>query len=86
MGHHSLPEAREKLADLIDRALAGEEVVILRDGQPVVEIKAVAKPADEGYSAEDMIRWLDEHRVRPAKPITTDAGELLHRMRNEEWR
>lgn len=89
MGHHSLRDAKENLSALIDRALAGEEVVILRDGRPVVAIKAVeaAAPKPEtGWSADEMLAWLDANRIRPAKKLTVDAGELLRQMRDEECR
>lgn len=85
MGHHSLPEAREKLADLIDRALAGEEVVILRDGHPVVEIKAVAPLApSEGPSSEAMLAWLRRRRQGRGSS-GEDATATLRHMRDEEW-
>jgi prevent-host-death family protein len=37
-------QARQELADLIDRAEAGEEVVITRQGRPVA--KLIAAPKD----------------------------------------
>ena len=38
---YSVAEAKNQLPKLIDRALAGEEVVITRRGKPVVELKQV---------------------------------------------
>lgn len=37
-----LDEARERLEELVDRALAGEEVAIVRDGVPLVKLIAVS--------------------------------------------
>ena len=41
-----LSEAAEKLEQLIERALAGEDVVIPRDGEPLVRLAPVAKRAE----------------------------------------
>ena len=42
---HSVAEAKNRLSLLIERALEGEEIVITRDGHPVVLLKPVVKPA-----------------------------------------
>lgn len=36
---YSVAQARNRLADLIDAALAGEDVVVTRNGSPVVRIQ-----------------------------------------------
>jgi len=41
-------EARDRLPELIDRALAGEKVVITRNGRPVVELRPVGVEAGAG--------------------------------------
>lgn len=82
MSQHSITEAREALSDLIDRALAGEGVVITRDGHPVVELRPVQPPA-RPVTAEDM-DWLAERRVG-VPSVREDAGELVRRMRDEGW-
>ena len=45
MPSYSVAEAKNTLPRLIDRAMAGEEVVITRHGKIVVEVKA-KKPID----------------------------------------
>lgn len=81
MGEHSLAEAKNELSDLIDRALRGEEVVITRDGRPVVALRPV-NAAPRPLSDADL-DWLASHRVgRRLSP--EDAGSLLERMR-DEW-
>jgi len=38
---NSVSEARRRLSELIDRARAGEEVVIIRDSRPVAALYAI---------------------------------------------
>ena len=44
MSTHSVAEAKNKLPELIDRALKGEGIVITRHGHPVVELRPVSPP------------------------------------------
>ncbi len=80
MSRHSITEAREQLSDLIDRALMGEPVVILRDGHPVAEIKPVT--ADRRAAREADLAWLDANRVKP-RGEGDDAITVLLKMRDE---
>jgi antitoxin (DNA-binding transcriptional repressor) of toxin-antitoxin stability system len=82
MASHSVAEAKNRLPELIDRALKGEDVVITRHGHPVVEIKAVVPPPRR-ITLED-IAWLDAHKVGRKAP-KEDAGKLASRMRDEDW-
>ncbi|HEY3846732.1 MAG TPA: type II toxin-antitoxin system prevent-host-death family antitoxin [Acetobacteraceae bacterium] len=83
MGTHSVADAKNHLPQLIDRALAGETVVITRHGHPVVELKPVSPPPHRVTQAD--LDWLEAHRVG-----LTGEGEsavtLLQRMRDEDWR
>ena len=81
MGTHSVAEAKNNLSSLIKRALDGEDVVITRHGQPVVELKPLAQSARPMTAAD--IEWLRVHRVRPLR-VTEDAATLVRRMRDEE--
>jgi antitoxin (DNA-binding transcriptional repressor) of toxin-antitoxin stability system len=83
MSNHSVAEAKNHLPELIDRALKGETVVITRHGHPVVELKAVPPPPRRVTQAD--IDWLDRHRI-PTTGIVEDAGALVSRMRDEDWR
>jgi prevent-host-death family protein len=40
MGTYSVAEAKNRLPALIDKAIEGEEVVIIRHGKPVAELHA----------------------------------------------
>jgi prevent-host-death family protein len=82
MSTHSIADAGNNLAELIDRALAGEGVVITRGGRPVVELKPVPQPEPaRRVTAEDM-DWLAANRVGGVVPVE-DAGALLSGMRDE---
>jgi antitoxin (DNA-binding transcriptional repressor) of toxin-antitoxin stability system len=83
MGRHSVAEAKNKLPELIDRALKGEDVVITRHGRPVVEIKAL--PAAPRHITPEDIEWVAARRMK-VRGSKTNAGELLRKMRDEEWR
>ena len=83
MSTHSVAEAKNHLPELIDRVLKGESVVITRHGHPVVELKAVPPPPRRVTQAD--IDWLDMHRVGVTQP-NEDAGALVSRMRDEDWK
>ena len=71
---HSIVEAKNDLSELIDRALAGEGVVITRHGRPVVELRPVAQPARN--LTPDDLDWLAGRRPG-GHPVAEDAGALL---------
>jgi prevent-host-death family protein len=81
MGKHSVAEAKNNLSRLIDQALQGEDVVITRHGQPVVELKPLRHVPGPITQAD--IEWLRSHRVRPLR-VTDDAATLVRKMRDEE--
>ena len=80
MGIHSVAEAKNKLPELIDRALKGEGVVITRHGRPVVELKPIPEPVRPITS--EALDWLAAHRIKRVK-VKEDAGGLVSRMRDE---
>ncbi len=43
----NIAEAKAKLSELLDRALAGEDIVIARAGKPLARLAPVAKPPRE---------------------------------------
>lgn len=47
MSAHSVAEAKNQLSKLIERALKGEDVVITRRGELVIELKPVKPPRAE---------------------------------------
>jgi antitoxin (DNA-binding transcriptional repressor) of toxin-antitoxin stability system len=80
---HSVAEAKNRLPELIDRALEGEDIVITRHGRPVVELKAIPRPAKPVTSAD--LDWLAARRVGQKMP-DDDAGTFVSKMRDEDER
>ena len=72
MTHYSVAEAKNNLPKLLDRMLAGEEVVITRRGRPIARLAPEEAPVI-GFPLD--LEWLDANRVKPASgPINTAAG------------
>jgi prevent-host-death family protein len=88
MSTHTIAEAEGRLAELIDRALDGEGVVIVRDGEPVVELTPVNRQSKKApgpqWTPEQHLEWLRSHRAR-LTPAKTDAVTLIRTLRDEEW-
>jgi prevent-host-death family protein len=84
MSEHSVAEVEGKLSDLIDRALTGEDVVITREGLPVVELRPVtaAKIERSRMTPAEIAAWLQANRVGTRMP-EEDAGTLICRLRDE---
>jgi prevent-host-death family protein len=80
---HSVADAKNRLPELIDRALKGEGVVITRHGRPVVELKPIPEPARAVSPAD--LDWLAAHRIGRLS-ATDDAGRLVSKMRDEDER
>jgi prevent-host-death family protein len=80
MSQHSVAEAKNKLPELIDRALDGEDIVITRHGRPVAELRSIPAPS-RPVTLEDL-DWLAAHRVGKRDP-KEDAGTLVSKMRDE---
>lgn len=83
MSAYSVAEAKNRLSELIERALAGEEVVITRHGQPMVEVRPVGAQRRPVEAAD--LDWLASQRPRNAA-ASQDAGALLSAMRDEAER
>ena len=82
MAHYSVATTRDNLSSLINKALAGEEVVITRHGKPAVALRIV-EPT--GSSKADIAEAMEELRIgresRPSSPIS--SAELMREVRNE---
>lgn len=69
----SVADAKNRLPRLIDKALAGEEVIITRRGKPVVELRTVSRPAPPATGTHEWLRA--RTRARPSVGLT--SVELL---------
>ena len=83
MSLHSVAEAKNRLSELINRALKGEGIVITRHGRPVVELRPVPDQGRPVTKAD--LDWLRAHRM-PRLSAEKDAGTLVSEMRDEEWK
>lgn len=83
MSAHSVAEAKDRLPELIDRALKGEDVVITREGEPVVELKPIPQLKPGRRITQQDLDWLAAHRVGVKQP-SEDAGTFVSRMRDED--
>ena len=81
MSTHSVAEAKNKLPELIDRALKGEGIIITRHGHPVAELRPI--PAPERQITDEDIDWLDKRRI-PARKASIDSVTLIRQMRDED--
>ena len=76
MTAYSVAEAKNTLPKLIDKALAGEEVIITRRGKPVVEVRPASARA---AGATETHGWLRARtRARPGVGLT--SVEILDLM------
>ena len=72
----SIAEAKAHLSELIDKAEAGEEIVITRHGKPVAQLSAAKKPKLPVRS------FAAERASRP--PLSRPSVEIIREMRDEE--
>jgi antitoxin (DNA-binding transcriptional repressor) of toxin-antitoxin stability system len=80
MATHSIEEAKKLLSELIDKALAGEDVRIARDGEPVVQLRAVSETARR-LSSQFIKEMAARAKLRPS--LGEPAVDIIRRMREE---
>jgi prevent-host-death family protein len=80
MPRYSIAEAKDRLAAIVDEAIAGEHVTITRDGAPVVELRPTREVGEGRASA----RLLDEiaERSRRLPSLERNAAEIIREMRD----
>lgn len=83
MSSHTLADAEHHLSDLIDRALAGEGVVITRDGRPVVRLEPVAPHREGRRMTREDIEWVERRTTWPTSR-GEDLTAYLRTIRDEE--
>jgi prevent-host-death family protein len=74
----SLADAKARLSELVERAIAGEAVCITRRGRPVAQITAVEVPRQR-------IDVAALRAVTDAMPVQPEsARDFIRRMRDED--
>ena len=66
---YSVADAKNRLPRLIDKALAGEQVIITRRGKPVAELRPVARQATPAAGTHEWLRA--RTRARPSIGLTS---------------
>jgi antitoxin (DNA-binding transcriptional repressor) of toxin-antitoxin stability system len=79
---YSVQDARERLDEILERVRSGESVVISEDGQEIVEIRAIQRPA----STEDKLRRLEEEGILSPAPEYMPSLEEVRRELEEDWK
>jgi len=83
MVRYSIAEAKKNLRELIDKALAGEEVTLTRDGEAVVDLRPSApRPAPRPLGEAE---WRQLRARRAARPsLGEDSVTVVRAMRDRE--
>jgi prevent-host-death family protein len=71
----NIAEAKAKLSELLDRALAGEEIVIARAGNPLARLVPIAGQAKRKPGAWRGWQASPEALLEPMDPEDLDAAE-----------
>jgi prevent-host-death family protein len=80
MARYSVAHTKDQLSKLIDKALAGEEVVITRHGQPIVELRSLGLPRVRKQGRG--IQWLLAE-LEKLPPIENTGRPLMEQIRDE---
>ena len=82
MASYSVATTKDQLSSLIDKALAGEEVVIIRHGKPTVTFTAVRPATRRRISRQEAFEQL--RQVRDPLPAASIPYLDLKRVEEEE--
>ncbi|MGH7030019.1 MAG: type II toxin-antitoxin system Phd/YefM family antitoxin [Stellaceae bacterium] len=73
----SVADAKSRLPSLVDKVLAGEEVIITRRGTPVVELRPASRQAAPASGTHEWLRA--RTRERPGVGLTSvEILDLLY--------
>ncbi len=79
MAAYSIAQAETQLPKLIEEALRGEPVTLLRDGLEVAELVAKTR-----LETQIDVAWLRTHLVQPASASSSNAADLVRAIRDGE--
>ncbi len=86
----SVAETKARLSELLDRAAAGEEIVVTRSGKPIARIAPLAEQAPRPFGVakhwpeipeSDLLARMDEGDLKWAEGAYTDEFGVLKRRR-----
>ncbi len=60
MQNIDINQAKQRLIELIEQAIGGDEVIITKSGQPIVKIVAITKHKRHFGSASGLIKMTDD--------------------------
>jgi antitoxin (DNA-binding transcriptional repressor) of toxin-antitoxin stability system len=80
MTTHNVADAKANLPQLIDRALAGQEIVITRHGKPVAELRPTVRAPRKGAGVAYELLIAGRTPYVPGRP---NSVELLNVMYEE---
>jgi prevent-host-death family protein len=75
MKHVSVAEAAANLSEILDGVLAGDEVIITRDGNQIARLGGIDTPK-QAYNFDDLLAHLES--------VPTSPGSALVEMRELE--
>lgn len=81
MAHYSVAQAKDSFSKLLDKAEAGEEVVITRRGEVIAELRPKRVAA---ASRDDLFERLQILR-ESLPPLPVSAAQLIREMRDEGY-
>jgi len=82
MARYGVAEAKDGLSKLIDKAAAGEEVLITRHGHTVAELRPVPATPTIADRKKALARLAALRASMP--PLGISASELVSQMRDED--
>lgn len=86
MARYSVATTRNNLSSLIDKALAGEEVVITRHGKPTVALSTVLPESEPKVDMALRREWSERlQRLRDSMPPAPMSYLEMKRLEQDEW-
>jgi prevent-host-death family protein len=86
MARYSVATTKNNLSSLIDKALAGEEVVITRHGKPTVSLSVVSADSEPEVDIGLRREWSERlQRLRDSMPPMPMSYLDMKRLEQDEW-
>ena len=83
MARYSVATTKDKLSSLIDKALAGEEVIITRHGKPTVSLSIVEPTEPQSLPDVRAATALLLERLAALPPMVNTGRPLMEQIKDE---